>query len=131
MALDYGEKRTGVAVTDVLQMIAGGLETIETSKLMPFLRDYLSREPVSELVVGLPLNNRSMDTEQQIQLFLTKFTTEFPNLPVMRMDERFTSKIASGEILKAGLSKKQRSNKKLIDQVSAVIILQDYLKYRK
>ncbi len=129
LAIDYGKKRTGIAVTDELQIIASGLTTVDTSELLIFLQEYVSKENVELFVVGKPkkLDNSASDIEADIQTFLQKLTGEFTEIPVKRMDERFTSKLAFQTMIDSGLNKKQRQNKSLIDKVSATIILQSYL----
>ncbi len=129
IALDYGKVRTGIAVTDKLQLIASGLTTVPTQKLLAFLSDYVAREPVERFVVGLPkrMNNTPSEAEALIQPFLQQLSTKFPDLPIERYDERFTSKIAAQSMLDSGVKKKQRQNKALIDEISATLILQSYL----
>ncbi len=129
LALDYGTKRTGIAVTDELQIIASGLTTVETKALLPFLKKYLSEEHVELVLVGEPKqkDGTHSNVEVDIQKFLTKFSETFPNLPVQRRDERFTSKMAFQTMIDSGLKKKQRQNKALIDEISATILLQSYL----
>ena len=129
LALDYGTKRTGVAVTDELQIIASGLTTVETGKLMPFLKDYFANESVDLVIVGEPKqkDGNHSNVEEQILKFITKFNHAFPEMSMERMDERFTSKIAFQTMIDSGLKKKQRQNKALVDEISATIILQDYL----
>ena len=129
LALDYGTKRTGIAVTDELQIIASGLKTVDTKDLMDFLKDYLQEENVEAIVLGEPkrMSNEFSENELAIQKFLKKLTTVFPNMGIIRVDERFTSKMAFQTMIDSGLSKKQRRNKALIDEISATIILQSYL----
>ena len=129
MALDYGTKRTGIAVTDELQIIASGLTTVETKTLIPFLKDYFEKEKVELVLVGEPKQKDGTHSrvEEDIQKFLGKFSETFPQLPILRRDERFTSKLAFQTMIDSGLKKKQRQNKALIDEISATIILQDYL----
>ncbi|MDN3593379.1 Holliday junction resolvase RuvX [Zunongwangia endophytica] len=129
MALDYGVKRTGIAVTDELQMIASGLTTIATSELLVFLEDYFKKEKVETVVVGEPKqkDNSASESEVFITEFLKKFTEKFPNIKLVRVDERFTSKMAFQTMIDSGLKKKKRQNKALVDEVSATIILQSYL----
>ena len=128
LALDYGTKRTGIAVTDELQLIASGLTTVNTNELLPFLKKYLETEDVALILLGEPkrLNNVASDVEVNIQKFresLEKITS----IPIKRVDERFTSKIAAQSMLDSGMKKKQRKNKALLDEISATIILQSYL----
>lgn len=129
MALDYGSKRTGVAVTDELKLIASGLTTVNTSELMSFLETYFSKEKVELLLVGEPIqkDGTPSDIETEIQKFLKEFKSKFPSIIVERVDERYTSKIAFQTMIDSGLKKKQRRNKALIDEISATIILQQYL----
>lgn len=129
MALDYGTKRTGIAVTDDLQIIASGLTTVETKTLIPFLKDYFEKEKVELVLVGEPKQKDGTHSrvEEDIQKFLITFSETFPQLPILRRDERFTSKMAFQTMIDSGLKKKQRQNKALIDEISATIILQDYL----
>ena len=129
LALDYGLKRTGVAVTDELQMIASGLTTVPTKEVFSFLKEYFSSENVELVLVGEPknMNNTASENEGNIQEFLKKFQKEFPTMPLKRIDERFTSKMAFQSMIDSGLKKKQRRNKALVDEVSATIILQSYL----
>ncbi|MDB9961797.1 Holliday junction resolvase RuvX [Oceanihabitans sp.] len=129
LALDFGTKRTGIAVTDELQIIASGLTTVETKTLIPFLTDYFEKEAVELVVIGEPkkLNNEVSQSERSIQSFLEKFKKVFPNMQIQREDERFTSKMAFQTMIDSGLNKKQRQNKALVDEISATIILQSYL----
>src|SRR5690606_31454177 len=120
---------TGVAITDELQLIASGLTTVPTTDLMDFLRKYVASEKVELLLVGEPKQKDGSHSqiEKEIQGFLKKFSTSFPNIEVKRVDERYTSKMAFQTMLDSGLKKKQRQNKALIDEISATIILQQYL----
>lgn len=129
MAIDFGKKRTGIAVTDDMQIIASGLDTVETTKLMMFLKKYFSENKVETVVVGLPtdLKGNISEVETDIQKFIENFKKEFPEVPVKRFDERFTSKMASFYISQSGKSRKERQSKELIDKVSATIILQNVL----
>ena len=129
LALDYGTIRTGIAVTDELQIIASGLTTVDTKKIFSFLTTYLKNENVALFVVGEPkqMNNTESESEQFIKPFVEKLKTTFPKIPVKRVDERFTSKMAFQSMIDSGLKKKQRQNKALIDEISATIILQSYL----
>lgn len=133
LAIDYGGKRTGIAATDDLQLIASGLPTVETSQLFSFLEKYFSENDVEKIVVGLPndLKGNLSEIETEIQAFIQKFREKFPAVEVDRLDERFTSKIASYYINRSGKSRKQRQDKALIDKVSATIILQNYLEQKK
>ena len=129
LALDYGKVRTGIAVTDEMQLIASGLTTVETVKLFDFLKTYLSDEKVECIILGEPkqMNGDASESEILIQKFLKKFEKQFPDVAVERQDERFTSKMAFQTMLNSGIGKKKRQDKALIDQVSATIILQSYL----
>ncbi len=129
LAIDYGTKRTGIAVTDELQIIASGLTTVSTPDLILFLKDYVSKETVDKIVVGLPkqMDNTHSESEVYIQKFLVKLEKQIPNIPIVRVDERFTSKMAFQTMIDGGLSKKQRTNKALVDEISATLILQSYM----
>lgn len=129
LALDYGKVRTGIAVTDELQLIASGLTTVETKDLIAFLADYVNNEPVERFVVGLPkqMDNTLSESEDLIQPFLKKLSNKFPAIPVERQDERFTSKMAFQSMLDSGIKKKKRQDKGLVDEISATLILQAYL----
>lgn len=129
LAIDYGTKRTGIAVTDPLQIIASGLCTVETPTLLTFLKQYTTEEAVEAFVIGQPkrLNNEDSSVETHIQQFITQLQKEFPTIPIHRQDERFTSKLAFQTMIDSGLKKKQRQNKALIDEISATIILQNFL----
>lgn len=129
VALDFGKVRTGIAVTDELQLIASGLATVETKGLLDFLKNYVNKEKVEKFVVGEPkqMDNTPSESEALIKPFLLKLTTAFPEIPIVRQDERFTSKMAFQTMIDSGLKKKQRRNKALVDEISATIILQAYL----
>lgn len=129
ISLDYGVKRTGIAVTDSLQLIASGLKTVETSALLQFLKDYCKTETVDVIVVGLPkqMNNQLSESEALIKPFVKILKSSFPLICIEREDERFTSKIALQSMIDGGSTKKQRRNKATIDQISATLILQSYL----
>lgn len=129
LALDYGMKRTGIAVTDELQIIASGLETVPSENLIPFLKDYFSKEQVIKVLIGEPKQMNGMPSESApiIEAFVIKFKEIFPEIQVVRVDERFTSKMAFQTMIDSGLKKKQRQNKALIDEISATIMLRDYL----
>jgi putative Holliday junction resolvase len=129
LAIDYGMKRTGIAVTDVLQIIASGLTTVNTNELIPFLKDYTSKEQVELFIVGEPkqMDNTASESEILISPFLKKLELQFPNIPIQRIDERFTSKMAFQTMIDSGLKKNQRKNKALVDEISATLILQSYL----
>lgn len=133
LAIDYGKARCGIAVTDDMQIIASGLETVPTEKIITFLKNYFSLNRVDEVVIGLPVDLRGniSEIETDIQLFIKNFEAEFPGVNVERYDERFTSKIASYYISQSGKNKKQRQQKGLIDKVSATLILQNYLEQKQ
>ena len=129
LAIDFGKVRTGLAVTDELQIIASGLTTVNTKELIPFLKEYISKESVELFVIGLPkqMNNEASESEALITPFINKLETQISNIPIKRIDERFTSKMAFQTMIDSGLKKKQRQNKALVDEISATIILQSYL----
>ncbi|MCW5520346.1 Holliday junction resolvase RuvX [Aureitalea sp. L0-47] len=132
LALDYGTKRTGVAVTDELQIIASGLTTVPTKELQSFLAKYFSEETVELVLVGEPKQKDGTHSavEEEIQKFLKDFVVKFPEMEVKRVDERYSSKMAFQTMIDSGLKKKQRRDKALIDEISATIILQDYIYFR-
>jgi putative Holliday junction resolvase len=129
LAIDYGGKRTGIAVTDPLQIIATGLTTIESKELIPFLKKYLQQEMVELIVIGLPKNWDETDTHGTplVEAAIKKLNKEFPNLPVKSVDERYTSKMAKDAMLQMGMKKKDRRIKSNVDVIAATIILQEYL----
>ena len=129
LAFDYGTKRTGIAVTDPLQLIASGLKTVETSEILTFLKAYCTNEEVVLFVVGLPrqMNNLPSKSEQFIKSFIRNLKRTFPEIPIKREDERFTSKMALQSMIDSGIKKKQRQNKAMVDEISATLILQSYL----
>ena len=129
LALDYGEKRIGIAATDEMQIIASGLATVPTSDIFEFLKEYVKQEKVELFLVGEPkqMNNTASESEKYIKPFLSKLAKMFSDIPIKRVDERFTSKMAFQTMIDSGLKKKQRQNKALIDEISATIILQSYL----
>lgn len=129
LGIDYGKKRTGIAETDDLQIVASGLTTVETPKIWEFLDQYLSDNQVEKIIIGesLDLNGEPNPIEAVIKKFINKFQEKYPNIEVIREDERYTSKIAFESMIKGGIKKKKRRNKALIDQVSAALILQSYL----
>ena len=133
LAIDYGKKRTGLAVTDVLQIIANGLTTVPTYTLMDFILDYVKREPVERIVVGLPkqMNYQPSENMVRIEPFVNRLRKVLPNIPVEYVDERFTSVLAHQAMLDGGLKKKDRQRKELVDEISATIILQSYMDSRK
>jgi putative Holliday junction resolvase len=129
LALDFGEKRTGIAVTDELRLIASGLTTVPTKEVIIFLKQYLETEKVDVFVVGEPkqMNNTPSESEQYIKPFLLELSKHFPDMSVDRQDERFTSKMAFQTMLDSGIKKKKRKDKGLVDEISATLILQAYL----
>ena len=129
MAIDYGKKRTGLAVSDPLQMIATGLDTVDTKKLFDFLADYFSKESVTEIVVGEPLleNGEPSENFARVHSFVALFKKKYELIKVTLQDERYTSREAKRTILQSGVNKKKRKDKSLVDKVAAVIILQQYL----
>ncbi len=129
MAIDYGQKRVGIAVSDENQLIAGALTTIASAQVMDFLQKYTAQEVVDLFVVGEPkqINNEASQSTKYIEPFLKQLKKMFPTIPIVRIDERFTSKIAFQTMIDAGLSKKARQNKALVDSISATLILQSYM----
>lgn len=132
LAIDYGGKRSGVAVTDPLQIIATALTTVASKELLMFLKDYCRAEAVESFVVGYPIGLKSEETDgtKLVEIFTKKLKEAFPDIPVHLVDERFTSKIAMQTMIAGGMSKKDRRVKGNVDKISAVIILQDFLQYR-
>lgn len=133
LAIDYGKKRTGLAVSDEMQIIAGGLTTVPTVELIDFLLGYVKREPVEMIIVGLPkqMNNELSENMCRITPFVNRLRKLLPDIPVEFHDERFTSVLAQRTILEAGIKKMARRNKELVDEVSATIILQSYMESRR
>jgi len=131
LAIDYGLKRTGLAVTDPLKIIATGLTTVESKQLIAFLKDYFSKEEVELMIIGEPKNLDDSDTHatQLVRNTIKELQKNFPTIPVKTVDERFTSKMASRAMIEMGLKKKQRQNKALVDEIAATIMLQEYLKH--
>jgi putative Holliday junction resolvase len=129
LSIDYGKKRTGIAVSDPLQIIANGLTTVETSKLFDFLNDYLQNEEVSTIIVGLPkqMSGEASENMKRIEPFVNRLRKLYPNIPIKYFDERFSSKMAHQAMIDGGLKKKDRQNKALVDEISATIILQGYM----
>jgi putative Holliday junction resolvase len=129
MSIDYGQKRTGIAVSDPLQMIANGLTTVNTPQLLDFIADYLSKEQVECIVVGYPKQANGEDSEnmKRITPFVNRLRKLYPDITVEQYDERFTSVLAHRAIIESGISRKARQDKALVDKISATIILQDYL----
>lgn len=132
LSIDYGKKRTGLAVTDPLQIIAGGLATVATCDLMTYLQSYVARESVERIVVGEPkqLNGEPSENLSRVKQFVAKLRKTLPDIPVEFYDERFTSVLAHKTMIDSGISKKARQNKALVDEISATIILQDYLRMK-
>ncbi|WP_395063103.1 Holliday junction resolvase RuvX [Flavobacterium sp.] len=133
LSIDYGMKRTGIAVTDELQIIASGLTTIPSETAIAFLKDYFLKEKVIKVLIGEPkqMNGLPSQSTEIIEKFVTKFKTAFPDMELERSDERFTSKMAFQTMIDSGLNKKQRQNKALVDEIAATIMLQDYLHNKK
>ena len=133
LAIDYGRKRTGIAVTDTLQIIANGLTTVPSHTIINFLKDYISKEPVELIIVGLPrqMNYEESESMQYIKPFVKKLRKEIPDIPVEYFDERFTSRMAQQTMIDGGWKKQQRQNKALVDEISATIILQGYMEGRR
>ena len=133
LSIDYGRKRTGLAVTDPLQIIAGGLVTVSTSELFDWLKNYISREEVERIVIGEPLQPNGSPSEnwQRVKQFVARWRKAVPQVPIELYDERFTSVLAHQAMLDGGLRKKARQDKALVDEISATIILQDYMRSRK
>lgn len=129
VAIDYGGKRTGIAVTDPLQIIATGLTTIASHELIPFLKNYVLTETVERIIIGLPKNWDESDTHGTplAEAAIKKVTHAFPLIPVVAVDERYTSKMAKDAMLQMGMKKKQRRDKKIVDEIAATIMLQEYL----
>ncbi|GAB3725187.1 Holliday junction resolvase RuvX [Flavobacterium koreense] len=129
LAIDYGIKRTGIAVTDEFQIIASGLTTIPSETIIAFLKEYFAKEKVEKVIVGEPkqMNGQPSESAEIIEKFVIKFKSEFPQMKMERVDERFTSKMAFQTMIDSGLKKKQRQNKGLVDEIAATIMLQDYL----
>ena len=129
ISIDYGGKRTGIAVTDPMQMIATGLTTIPSHEMLPFLKEYMKSEAVELIIIGMPMNWDETDTHGTplARTAVKKIKKEFPHLPVKEVDERYTSKMARDAMLEMGLKKKDRRNKKLVDEIAATIMLQEYM----
>lgn len=129
MAIDYGGKRTGLAVTDPLQIIASALTTIETHKLLQFLKEYFAKEPVDAVIIGMPLNwdDTATHATPLVKGFIKTFKKNFPLMPLTEVDERYTSKMASKAMVEMGMKKKQRQDKGMVDQIAATIMLQEYM----
>ena len=133
LSIDYGKKRTGLAVTDPLQIIAGGLATVSTSDLFDWLKAYLTKEPVERIIIGEPRqpNGQPSENLQRVQQFVNRWRKAMPDVPIEYFDERFTSVLAHQTMIDGGLKKKARQDKGLVDEISATIILEDYLRSRK
>jgi len=133
LSIDYGRKRTGLAVTDPLQLIAGGLATVATSELFEWLQGYIAREPVERIVIGEPRqpNGEPSENLARVQQFVNRWRKAVPQIPIEFYDERFTSVLAHQVMIDGGLGKKARQNKALVDEISATIILEDYMRSRK
>ena len=129
LSIDYGKKRVGIAVTDTLQIIANGLTTITTKDIFIFLEKYIASEDVERVIIGLPkqMNNEPSESMKYITPFVSSLKKKFPTMPIEFVDERFTSVLAHRTMLEAGLKKKDRQNKALVDEISATIILQSFL----
>ncbi len=132
MCIDWGGKRCGLAVTDPLQIIATGLATVDTLNIWTYLKTYFATEPVEKMLVGEPLNLDDSDTHstQAVRNFVAKFKKDFPLIPVQMVDERFSSRMAKRSMVDSGMKKKDRRNKKLVDEIAATIMLQEYLGHR-
>ena len=130
ISIDYGAKRTGLAVTDPLQIIATGLTTVESKQLIPFLKDYFAKEEVELIIIGEPKNWDDTDTHATplVEKIIKQLEKNFPKIPIKKVDERYTSKMAKDAMLEMGLKKMQRRNKKLVDEIAATIILQEYMR---
>lgn len=133
LAIDYGLKRTGIAVTDEMQFIASGLTTVASETALAFLSDYFAKEKVERVLIGDPkqMNGQPSQSAPLVEAFIAKFEAQFPDMQLERVDERFTSKMAFQTMIDSGLKKKQRQDKALIDEISATILLQDYLSRKK
>ena len=133
VSIDYGKKRTGLAVTDPLQIIPGGLATVSTSTLFEFLSDYVQKEQVERIVIGEPRQPNGQPSENiaRVQQFVNRWRKAMPQIPIEYFDERFTSVLAHQAMLAGGLKKKARQDKALVDEISATIILEDYMRSRK
>ena len=133
LSIDYGKKRTGLAVTDPLQIIAGGLATVSTSELFDWLKADLVKESVERIIIGEPRqpNGQPSENLQRVQQFVNRWRKAMPDVPIEYFDERFTSVLAHQAMIDGGLKKKARQDKGLVDEISATIILEDYLRSRK
>lgn len=133
LAIDYGRKRTGIAVSDTLQIIANGLTTVPSHTTIAFLKDYVAKEPVERIIIGMPrqMNYEESESMQYIKPFVKKLQKELPTIPVEHFDERFTSKMAFQTMIDGGVKKKKRQNKALVDEISATIILQGFMESQR
>lgn len=133
LAIDYGRKRTGIAVSDIMQIIANGLTTVKTHELLDFIAEYVKREPVECIIVGLPkqMNNELSESMKYIDPFVRSLKKRLPDMLIEFVDERFTSVLAHRTMLEAGLKKKDRQNKELVDEISATILLQTFLESKR
>ena len=133
LSIDYGKKRTGIAVTDPLKIIANGLATVSISELLTFLLDYIKKEPVERIVIGKPMqmNGQASENMARVQQFYNRWNNLHTGIPIEYVDERFTSVIAHQAMIDGGLKKKSRQNKALVDEISATIILQSYMDSRR
>jgi putative Holliday junction resolvase len=132
LSIDYGRKRTGLAVSDPLQIIASGLATVESRQLIPYLKEYFQKEQVELIIIGEPKNLDDSDTHATplVEAFIKQLQKHFPQIPVEKVDERFTSKMAKDAMLDMGLKKMQRRNKALVDEIAATILLQEFMRHR-
>ncbi|OSZ80355.1 Holliday junction resolvase RuvX [Chitinophagaceae bacterium IBVUCB2] len=130
LCIDYGLKRTGIAVTDPLQIIATGLTTLHSKELIPFLKDYFTKEPVERIIIGWPTNwdDSATHATPLVEKMIKELQKNFPQMPITKVDERYTSKMAKDAMLEMGLKKMQRRNKALVDEIAATIMLQEYLR---
>lgn len=133
LAIDFGRKRTGIAVTDPLRITAGALETVATAQLLPWLQNYFATQQVDEVVIGHPkqMNNEDSESMNYIRPFMERFRATFPNMPLVQYDERFTSVLAHRAMIDGGMKKKQRQDKAVVDKIAACIILEDYLESKR
>lgn len=130
IAIDYGLKRTGLAVTDPLQIISTGLTTVQSKQLIPFLKDYFSKEQVERIIIGEPKNWDDTDTHATplVEKCIKELQKQFPAIPIIKVDERYTSKMAKQAMIDMGMKKMQRRNKAIVDEIAATIMLQDYMR---
>ena len=130
LSIDFGGKRTGLAVTDPFKIIATALDTIETPKLITYLKDYFSKEAVELVIIGMPTNwdDSATHATPMVENFIKEFQKIFPSIPIKTVDERYSSKLASQAMIEMGMKKKQRQNKAMVDEIAATIMLQEYLR---